>query len=354
MENPPRTRDRPDEELGVVSTSPHQQRSSIPSFIFISFLFFMLTNNDDGDVATRFQYKDAIQALGYQLGNYSAWLNGTASNFTLPARNDYLDPLVSNFITFGSNLEPWKASYYSNVSALFRGDVAFYNLTTASNDTTVTWHSTAHNFMNGANLTAIPERLGSWNWTNTDKIGIKIHDKEMPKIANVTDNIAIFHGKLELFDPQVSDTLLLDFDGVHFVENGSFYAYAEEDGRASLDLRYAPKLVPETLQNSTARVLEVEMSRRLSKLRDMVDFGVLEQFSNRKEDTKQSHKCLFNLYGQLDPTYVPKDLMEELERETERPTGITTVAPPKMILNGVIVSRECGILLKISDAKGLK
>jgi hypothetical protein len=46
--------------------------------------------------------------------------------------------------------------------------------------------------------------------------------------------------------------------------------------------------------------------------------------------------------------------MKELERETETPTGINTVVPPKMIINGVIVSRECGILFQISDAKGLK
>lgn len=43
----------------------------------------MLNNHDDGDAVNRFQYKDAIQALDYQMSNYSAWLNGSASNFSL-------------------------------------------------------------------------------------------------------------------------------------------------------------------------------------------------------------------------------------------------------------------------------
>lgn len=39
-----------------------------------------------------------------------------------------------------------------------------------------------------------------------------------------------FQGKLELSDPAVTDTMLFDFDGVHFTNNGSFYAFAQEEG----------------------------------------------------------------------------------------------------------------------------
>src|SRR5882757_4856332 len=60
-----------------------RQRGSLPSFLFITFLFFTLTNRNEGDVVMRAQYEDVIRALGYQLSNYSAWLNGTATNFTL-------------------------------------------------------------------------------------------------------------------------------------------------------------------------------------------------------------------------------------------------------------------------------
>ena len=215
MDPPTRNRDQIDEEIGLGPDSPRRQRSSIPSFIFISFLFFMLTNHNEEDATTRFQYKDAIQALDYQMSNYSAWLNGTASNFSLvsvfrfglvcvwqhttdlgiiqPIRDPNLDPLVQNFISFGPELDSKQGSYYSNVSALFRGDIAFYNLTSISHNTNATWHVLADNFINGTNVTAIPQRLGAWNWTNTEKVGIKIHDRKATGVANVTEEIAIFH-----------------------------------------------------------------------------------------------------------------------------------------------------------------
>ena len=60
-----------------------RQRGSLPSFLFITFIFFMLTGRNEEDVVVRTQYEDAIRALSYQLSNYSAWLNGTSTNFTL-------------------------------------------------------------------------------------------------------------------------------------------------------------------------------------------------------------------------------------------------------------------------------
>ena len=58
-------------------------RSSIPSFFFLSFVLFMLTNNQSEELAARNQYLDALSVLDHQLSNFTAWRNGTASNFTL-------------------------------------------------------------------------------------------------------------------------------------------------------------------------------------------------------------------------------------------------------------------------------
>lgn len=64
--------------------APRQQRSSLPSFLFITFVLFMLTSGRGDELSlTRDQYLNGLQSLNYQLSNYSAWLNGTASNFTL-------------------------------------------------------------------------------------------------------------------------------------------------------------------------------------------------------------------------------------------------------------------------------
>lgn len=95
MDNPrDSTNDREgDLESGSTPTADElqrRQRGSLPSFLFITFLFFMLTNRNEEDVVVRAQYEDAIRALGYQLSNYSAWLNGTATNFTLVRGSRFL------------------------------------------------------------------------------------------------------------------------------------------------------------------------------------------------------------------------------------------------------------------------
>jgi transmembrane E3 ubiquitin-protein ligase len=59
------------------------QRSSIPSFLFVSFMLFMLTSRNGDEFLARHQYHDALVSLGEQLSNYTAWMNGSESNFTM-------------------------------------------------------------------------------------------------------------------------------------------------------------------------------------------------------------------------------------------------------------------------------
>jgi uncharacterized membrane protein YoaT (DUF817 family) len=75
------------EEAGTAPTTlaagPRRRRSSIPSFIFITFILFMLTNHNSDDFLAQSQYQNALKAWTYQLSNYTAWLDGIKSNFTL-------------------------------------------------------------------------------------------------------------------------------------------------------------------------------------------------------------------------------------------------------------------------------
>ena len=76
-----------DAEAGGAEARPQdpqqQQRSSIPSFLFISFMLFMLTSHNGDEFLARHQYQDSLESLKYQLSNYTAWMNGTESNFTM-------------------------------------------------------------------------------------------------------------------------------------------------------------------------------------------------------------------------------------------------------------------------------
>lgn len=88
-------------------------------------------------------------------------------------------------------LEPSLGSYYSNATGLFHGDVRYHNLSSIPYDTDVTWKPIADRVMDNANLSAIPERLGTWNWSATDRIGIRVHDR-IATVTNVSESVAIF------------------------------------------------------------------------------------------------------------------------------------------------------------------
>lgn len=83
---PTATMDDPvrDEEAGLnVNRAQIRQRSSLSSFLFITFLLFMLTSHNGDEFLARHQYQDALRSLNYQLSNYTAWMNGTSSEFSV-------------------------------------------------------------------------------------------------------------------------------------------------------------------------------------------------------------------------------------------------------------------------------
>jgi hypothetical protein len=72
------------EEAGLPGNPRVQRpRSSLPSLLLISFMLFMLTSHNGDEFLARHQYQDSLQSLGYQLSNYTSWMNGTESNFTM-------------------------------------------------------------------------------------------------------------------------------------------------------------------------------------------------------------------------------------------------------------------------------
>lgn len=79
-----------DEEAGLPGNSRvPRPRSSIPSFLFIIFMLFLLTSHNGDEFLARRQYQDAVQSMTYQLANYTSWLNGTASNFSVVSVTTY-------------------------------------------------------------------------------------------------------------------------------------------------------------------------------------------------------------------------------------------------------------------------
>ena len=103
----------------------------------------------------------------------------------------HVERLKSEMLPPPYHLEPSLGSYYSNATGLFRGDVHYYNLSSILYDTNVTWKPVADRVMENANLSAIPERLGTWNWSATDRVAVKVHDR-MATMTNASESVAIF------------------------------------------------------------------------------------------------------------------------------------------------------------------
>jgi len=64
--------------------------------------------------------------------------------------------------------------------------------------------------------------------------------------------------------------------------------------------------------------------------------------------------CGFVVHLQIEPSSISAYLMEDLEDELQKPTGKWTAKRPPLRLNGMLVSRECGLLYRLHDADGLR
>ena len=81
-----------EETASPVNPRAGRSRTSVPSLLFISsfIILYLLTSHNGDEFLARHHYQDALQSLTFHLSNYSAWMNGTASNFSMVCRFPYL------------------------------------------------------------------------------------------------------------------------------------------------------------------------------------------------------------------------------------------------------------------------
>lgn len=127
---------------------------------------------------------------GMEFRNSAMLYVPNSSSLPQPERDDDVEQLVSKILPPPYQLHPSFGSYYSNATGVFRGDIRYYNLSSIPYDTNVTWKPIADHIMKNANLSAIPERQGTWDWSSADTVEIKVHDRMMT-VANVSEDMAI-------------------------------------------------------------------------------------------------------------------------------------------------------------------
>ncbi|KAJ3901773.1 hypothetical protein F5879DRAFT_966969 [Lentinula edodes] len=353
MDNPTR-----EEESGLFGRTP-QQRGPLPSILFVMLMLLLFTSHNGEEFLARHQYQEALRKLTYQKSNFTAWMDGDTANFSLPEQNVSVLPLLETFLPSNGSMDPIYSSYYQNITGFIHGDLHLYNITPPYLANSTESYPSKHiiqDYMKDGNenMTEILEKLGVWNWSAPQKVAFSVVEK-IPLLsanssANVTENIALIHGRIEFSDASIGEDLRLEFEGVHFLKNGTIYGLAEPPNRA-VDIRLLPSIVPEDTKSEIALLIEPELSSRIDKLKNLIDAGIIE---DSLEDLPPKTACPFNLYAQIDSVDVPAYLIEAHEEEIQRPTGIRTNLPTRLTMKSILISKECGVLYEISDMEGLR
>ncbi|CAE6462228.1 unnamed protein product [Rhizoctonia solani] len=324
--------------------NPNQARSSITSILLISIVLFLLSGDDPSVQA---QQEDTLQSLEYQKSNYTAWLNGTASNFTLEDTTNITSPIVNALLPARLPIDDSKESYFINTTGFVNGPATFFNLSDSSSFSNYTWNwnKTVGPLVSGLNYTKVNASLGDFNWTGIDKIAGNVRELRI----NQSTPYSFLAGHIDFVNSKDDVLVNYQLEGIHFFEDGSIYGLMEPRGFEP-DLRQLIPLVPASLQNITSYAIKDEIDRQILVLKDRIK----NSGGGQAEDKNSVTTCSFQLYSQIKAADFPVYLMQELESETEDPTGLRTVSRPPLKLNGLILSPDCAVALTFKDAVGMQ
>jgi len=122
-------------------------------------------------------------------------------------------------------------------------------------------------------------------------------------------------------------------------------------------------------------IIAPELSARITKFKTLIDAGVIDHdlpssngqsfgspdmvytlylYYSFHADENPKSTCPFWVYAQVEPSSVSEVLMQELENELQKPTGVSTVKPPKLSISGLMISKECGIIYEVTNTEGLR
>jgi hypothetical protein len=179
--------------------------------------------------------------------------------FGKPERDTALVSLIDSLGVYTSDLDSREqgGTYYTNITGFFHGDLTFHNISSPADDDDVTrsspsWRPFAQRLMAGTNMTELVRELGTWNWSASDKLAMSLMEKPHG-VVGVQEKMALVHvrlsekksihassclhffyfcyqGRIELTDAHTKEDFRLEFEGVHFVADGSLYGFAEPTG----------------------------------------------------------------------------------------------------------------------------
>ncbi|KAF8340498.1 uncharacterized protein EI90DRAFT_3035785 [Cantharellus anzutake] len=322
------------------------QRNSFTYILLITWIVFM-TSGFGEDVTTRRDLEDILDRMEDRISNYSAWLNGTSSNFTLTPEPPTLTPLLNNMLPPIDIPDPRTHSYYRNITGFIEGKTKAYNL--SDKHLGSSWAPFAVPFANSLNTTETQANIGLWNISEAKKLSANVREYG----ALTSNNIHFLRGTVDFADRDSSRIVKYELDAVHVLETGTLYGFAKKLGSRT-DIRHVSALVPERYRNETAQAVLSELEQRRRRLKAFLQSGQsVDSDASPDSETKRGY-CSYIFRAQLFPTPAPQNLLREFEEEIMQPTGQQTIQAEPAELDAVFVSHDCGVLVEMKKGTTLR
>ncbi|KAF8320079.1 hypothetical protein DL93DRAFT_2153098 [Clavulina sp. PMI_390] len=319
---------------------------SVSTLVFLALIFFLMAGGND-DMGLGIRIESVLDPLRYQLSNYTAWLNGTESNFTQVTLPPTVNPLVQAVLPQYPPLDPKEASYYTNLTGFLQGEARFYNLSSPISGLPQSWIPSLEAYSHSLNHSDALNRTSPWeHWNVTTKVMSNLKESSIKGL----EGAALLEGSLDLASPDDAHTLTLDFEGLHMRDTGAFVAMFGVSGYP-IDIRHLSAYVPEPYRNATAHAIAVELENRLESYTKRLFANGGDTSST--EPSKDSPQCTFVMWSQLTPSPLSLFDMEEYEAELITPTGARVPNIPPPLVNGLLLSRNCAMMIELRDLSGL-
>jgi hypothetical protein len=114
------------------------------------------------------------------------------------------------------------------------------------------------------------------------------------------------------------------------------------------DIRQLSGIVPPGFVNGTNRIVEEQLLETIEDIKKSIRIGT----SRSDSDGDSLTRCSFTFHGQVRPLLVQREVVEEYENELQNPSGVPVEALFPPTFDGVLMSRECGIVLELESVTG--
>ncbi|KFH64130.1 hypothetical protein MVEG_09955 [Podila verticillata NRRL 6337] len=173
--------------------------------------------------------------------------------------------------------------------------------------------------------------------------------------SKATEQVNLVSGTWRLkHDDNEDFGISLQVQGVHFVNNGSFYMWGiPEDAR--MPLSHILDLMP---NNSSfimaAAALKEQYLKRIKRVENVMHG--YENLDYPETTMSEPSSCHYQMYMQLGgiDSSVRSTSLKELEREMATPQGISTIKAPHLNSTLFMYSPNCRIAIGIKDGEGMK